>query len=212
VRAARERGDRLAEAVLGFQHGFAHRQRGDLDRAVQLFTAAQEAAKRADSADAEATALESLGVAYLDQGDPRATELLRRNLDLAFELGDPRRIALARFHLAKAVSAEEALPLLEQAWAGLADEPHNAAKVELWRGKKLIEADRLEEAETTLARVSAAVHREHGEALLALADVALARGDRAAEREQVRAAAQIFQRRGLTLLAVSAESRLAALD
>lgn len=212
VRAAIERRDDLFHAVLGFQLGFAHLQRGELDRAIEIFTDAREAARRAGSADAEATAIESLGLAHLARNDAEAPGLLRRNLQLALELADSRRTALARFHLAKAVPPDEALSLLDQARAALADEPRNLAKIELWRGRKLREAGLLADAEEALTHVLAdAAPRERGEALAELAEVALGLGERERARKHLRDALEVFRRRGLTQLAESAESRLATL-
>jgi tetratricopeptide (TPR) repeat protein len=161
--AARLLGDPLAESVIECQHGFAYRQREDLTRAAELFTVAREAAARADSLPALATALESLGLARVDQ-DRRAEaeELLRENLAIAARINelvdDRRRLALARFHLAKVVSPEEARALLAQARQYFESRPspeaYNLVKIDLWRGIKLAEDGRLDEAAELLADVS----------------------------------------------------------
>lgn len=208
VRAARERGDALAEAVLGFQLGFAHRQRGDLERAVQAFGEALELARRTANAELEATALESLGLARLDQhllSD--AARLLGESLELALQLDDPRRLALARFHLAKALPPARALPLLAEARLALAAEPGNLAKIDLWRGRKLIESGKLDEAAGILRGITA-ISRERGEVLCELAEIAVERGDVASARAQLTEAVEIFRQRGLSLLGVSARARL----
>ncbi|WP_236790277.1 ATP-binding protein [Amycolatopsis sp. GM8] len=200
IAAAKERGDDLAEAVLGCQLGFAHLQRGAADRAIEVLTRAQQAAIRSGSKEAMATAVESLGLAYLANGDARAEAQLRRNRLLAREL-TRRQSALACLHLAKAVTPDEARSLLDVAAAGLAGEPYNLTKVDLWRGRKLGD-------EAALRRVlEQGKPRERGEALVELSEV-----DSEHARTYLTEALGIFRDRGLTELSVEAEARLARLD
>ncbi|WP_166459841.1 ATP-binding protein, partial [Amycolatopsis pithecellobii] len=202
IRAANDLRDHVAEAVLGCQLGFAHLQRGAVERAVEASARAHEAAIRSRNDEAEATAVETLGLAHLANGDAEAIGLLRRNLELASATGDERRIALARLHLAKAVPAAAALSLLDDAVAGLASEPDNLAKIDLWRGRKGRD-------EAALRRVLAQGQpRERGEALVELA--ALSEVDEA--RRYLAEAVEIFRERGLTELSIEAEDRLARLN
>ncbi|WP_431875320.1 hypothetical protein [Amycolatopsis sacchari] len=206
LRAAEARGDDLCRAVLGFQLGFAHLQREDTDRAMAVLREAQDAARRAGSLEAEATAVESLALAHLARGDAEALGLLRHNVELAAATADPRRLALARLHLAKAVPPAEALPLLDQAAEGLRAEEYNLAKIDLWRGRKLREAGLLTEAAQALDRVGAG-HRERGEALVEQAELALALGETERAAEKLREAEELFRRHGLTALARSVGDR-----
>ncbi|GHF58257.1 tetratricopeptide (TPR) repeat protein [Amycolatopsis bartoniae] len=212
VRAAGHRGDDLCHAVLACQLGFAHLQRGDADRAIEVLRDAREVAARTGNSEIEATAIESLGLAHLARGDAAAGDLLRRNLELALELGDERRLALARFHLAKAVPPREALSLLAEATAGLRKEPENLAKIDLWRARKLRETGEHAEAERALARVlETGQYRERGEALVERAELAVSRGETDHARADLNEALELFRRRGLTSLAGSTEARLTEL-
>ncbi|MGQ0776815.1 MAG: NB-ARC domain-containing protein [Pseudonocardiales bacterium] len=216
-------GEDLAAALLGLQQGFAHRQRNELDRAVELFAAARRSAVGAGSLTVEATAVESLGLARLDQGRrPEAAELLAHNLALAERIGERRRLALARFHLAKVEPPATALAMLDLARAGLealpSSEAYTLVKVELWRAKKLIEdGGRPAEAAELLADASAAAvqggwHLERAQICEALADLALSRDDPAVASSHLRDALDIYRLRGFTAQAVAAEYRLAELE
>jgi tetratricopeptide (TPR) repeat protein len=222
VAEANRVGDDLAAAVLGFQLGFAHRQRGELERAVEVLTAARQAAARTGSPTVEATAVESLALVLLDLGErTEAAGLLRQNLALAERIGEPRRLALARFHCAKVEPPELALRLLDQArlaFDGLPSEQYNLVKTSLWRGKKLIEqGTRLAEASAVLTAAAAAAsegsedrwHFERAQVSAALADLALAHGDRDVAASHLRDALDICRLRGFTPQAIALEQRLA---
>ncbi|WP_018681249.1 hypothetical protein [Actinokineospora enzanensis] len=134
--AAERRGRTDVAAVLRTQEGFAALHRGDPAAAYALFRTALDA----DAVpEIIATATESLGLAALAlDRRAEAADLLRRNLSLAETVGDPRRIALARMHLSKAVTPTEAIALLTAAHAyfetaGPTD-AHNVAKCDLLRG------------------------------------------------------------------------------
>src|ERR1700754_3121676 len=119
----------LALAVLQFQIGFAERQARHWPQAAEAFREAAVQAELANDADAAATAVESTGLVYWDEGRPdEAEKWLSRNLDLALAIGKDRRTALARFHLAKARAPEEAFELLDQAARVLDSESLNRAK------------------------------------------------------------------------------------
>lgn len=128
------------EAVLLTQQGFAALHRGEPREAYEV---CKRAVARADGdAEALATATEALGLAALADGRvDEAADLLRRNRALAKEIGDPRRCALARMHLAKASASEEAFTLLSQARSWFAEanpaEPVNVAKCDLLLGPVL---------------------------------------------------------------------------
>ncbi|SFP72284.1 hypothetical protein SAMN05421810_103208 [Amycolatopsis arida] len=221
VAAARELGSDVGAAVLGCQLGFAYRQRERFDEAAERFAAAEEAARRSGSLEAEATAVESLGLVRLDQGRrAEAAELLGRNLALAERIGGERRLAMARFHLAKVEPVAEAVALLDLARAGLlasnGNEGYTLTKIALWRGRKLIEdPSRLAEAADALADAAAAAdagawHLERAQVCTALADLALARGEPEVARTHLRDALDIYRLRGFTAQAAAVEARLAA--
>ncbi|GAB3490623.1 tetratricopeptide repeat protein [Amycolatopsis cihanbeyliensis] len=214
VRAATELGDWPAAAVLAMQQGFAYRELGDPQRAVELFETALGHAERAGSVEAQASAVESHGLVRLDQGLlPAATDLLRRQVALAERLAVPRRLALARLHLAKVEPPEVALALLERARAELAAEPYNLVKVDLWRGKKLLAAGRQAEAAELLAGAAATAstgkwHAERAQLCEALADLALARGEPEVARSYLRDALDIYRLREFTHRGRAVQARL----
>ncbi|MEV5296519.1 hypothetical protein [Amycolatopsis methanolica] len=196
----------LLTSVLRTQLGFAHRQRGGHETGADVLRAALDATREAGSPEAEATALEGLGLVLLDEGDPRAAAVLRENLALASGIADERGLALARMHLAKVLEPDEALPLLDLAHAYFTarEEAGNVLKTDLWRGRKLTAAGRPAEARELLDRVVSATghHRERGEARLALADVALASG--ADPAPDLREVERIFSRFGFPREAATA--------
>ncbi|HEX7659996.1 MAG TPA: hypothetical protein VF444_11015 [Pseudonocardiaceae bacterium] len=220
--AARELGDALAESVIECQRGFAYRQLEDLDRAAELFEVARSAADRARSQPALGTAIEALALARLDQGRlADAEELLRENLEIAEEINEPRRLALARFHLAKVVSPTEAGELLASARRYFESSPtpedYNLVKVDLWRAIKLAEDGQLDPAAGLLGDVSARAeaggwHFERAQASEALADVAVRRGDLAVARAHLKDALDVYETRGFSARAVAVQHRLSELD
>ncbi|WP_158224389.1 MULTISPECIES: NB-ARC domain-containing protein [Amycolatopsis] len=214
VAAAEALRDPLLVSVLRTQLGFAHRQRGEYETAAEVLRSALDAAREAGSLEAEATALEGLGLVLLDESDPRAGDVLRENLDLAGRIADERRLALARMHLAKVLEPDEALALLDLARAYFAAhrDQGNVVKTDLWRGRKLCAAGRLAEARELLGGVTSVTgyHRERGEARLALADVARAEG--ADPVPDLREAERIFTRFGFPREAEMAAARLAGLS
>jgi tetratricopeptide (TPR) repeat protein len=127
--------------------GFGHLFDGDTEAAV---AACRAAVQLATEPRLEATALEGLGLALLaDNRDARPA--LRRNLELARQLREPRRIALACLHDAKVEIPETALPLLAEAEPILADDPVNLAKIQLWRARKLLDQGEFDQAREAVA-------------------------------------------------------------
>lgn len=217
VAAAVADGNELAAVLLGHQLGYGYRQLGDLAAAAEAFAASLERAERIGSAPAAASSLEALGLARLDQGrQEEAADLLRRNLEIAVELGIPRRLALARFHLAKAEPPERALDLLDQArttFAALGGEGYNLVKVDLWQGRALVRLGRLDEAGDVLTQAAAAAdtgkwHVERAQLCEALADLAEARGEPDAARSHLHDALAIYRHHYLTTPALAVEHRL----
>ncbi|WP_328605550.1 ATP-binding protein [Amycolatopsis sp. NBC_00345] len=199
--AAREWSSKLAMAVTGMQQGFSAMQLRNWPLATELFLKAAEDAKSAGSDQAYASAVESLGLALVEQG--RMTEavvFLKENLELAERLSDSRRLALARFHLAKVSSPALAFKLLDSAADGLGHEPGNRVKITLWRGKKAIEAGELDTAMSALIEVSALAvgdwHSERIAASWAMAEVAWLRGDVVAARAHAQDALSVCVLRG----------------
>jgi tetratricopeptide (TPR) repeat protein len=214
VRAAEHLGADLARAVLLTQMGFAHLHRGEPDTALATCLVAVEAARRAGDTDAEATALEAAGLAELDQGDAvRARELLRRNLEMAGRIGDPRRTALARFHLAKTEPANEALRLLDQALEGFralpTPEPRNLAKIMTWQGRKHTQAGSTAEARECLDRALAITIEQSWP--FDQAQVLDALGDLGRARDYYDRALAIYDQFGYVVAAARTRQRLAGL-
>lgn len=155
LEAAQELGNTALMALIGIQRGFPHLHLGQADRAFDFFSTAMVAAQASGLRDLEATSLESLGLARLAQEQPGAAlALLRRNLDVAMELGAVRRIALARLHLGKVEEPAIAVGYLgeaREAFLGLVPpDIYNAAKTGLWLGRRLTDLARFEEAAQAL--------------------------------------------------------------
>ncbi|WP_158436254.1 NB-ARC domain-containing protein [Nocardia nova] len=197
--AARESGNPGAESVLHLQLGFAHYWLCEFDAAVTEFTAAVECA---DQVQLEASAVEGQGLALLARlSIPEAVAAFRYNEKLARRIDDPRRIALAIFHRAKAEPAETALPLLDTAAAAFAaqkqDETENLAKVAHWRGRKLIDVGSYDDAAGELNaahEVMSARRRtfDVAEILTAMAELANRRGDRPQARARYEQALAVY--------------------
>ncbi|MER6897038.1 hypothetical protein, partial [Amycolatopsis sp. NPDC000740] len=172
----------------------------------------------ATTPEEHASALEARGLAFFEPGllarqQGRAEEAVslysqaeacfRESLALAEQIGDPRRLALIRMHLAKVVSPEEAAVLLAQAEQGLKNEPGNLVKIRLWQGRKLIEAGAYEEGAAALAELDssaekAKLQRERIAALRSRAEAALARGYRDQAKAHAEDALGIAQLHGFT--------------
>lgn len=194
------------------QRGFAFRHRGEYDKAIELLT---EGAERCQLVEVEATALESLGLALRDQGDPAAAcDALRRNLRMAERIGDERRIALACMHLGSVEELGECWELLDQARAHfLQREPFNEAKVRRWRGRRRIDAGRHEQARADLEAAldfMTADERffEQAQILCDLADNSFAAADVPTARGHARAAVELCQARGFDELGLRARAAL----
>ncbi len=182
-------GNDALRSLLLTRIGFGHLFAGDIDPAI---AACEQAVELAGEPRLEATALEGLGLALLADDQPeRARPALRRNLELARRLGEPRRMALACLHDAKVEPPQIALPLLDEATPLFAGDPVNLAKTDLWRGRKLTERGDLAEAREALDR-ALTVSRpfDRAEALAARGDLNMAAGrtdDARADYAQARA-------------------------
>ncbi|SEP51911.1 hypothetical protein [Amycolatopsis saalfeldensis] len=214
VSAARAWNSPLAESILLTQLGFAAAQRRDWATAYEHHGRAAELAELANSVEARATAVESLGLAYFEasaHAQPEeaerllaaAEERLRLNLGLAEQLGVDRRLALARMHLAKVARPAEAAELLAEASGFLDSEPGNRAKVLLWRGRKAVEDGALDDGVSWLLEVvdlaaKGGWHRERIMAGRTLAEAALAKGERASARAHAEDALNVARLRGYT--------------
>ncbi|ASR37191.1 hypothetical protein BAY61_21790 [Prauserella marina] len=186
------------ESLSRIQKGFADLQSGYPKAAAETFEHALTVAETSGVEDLIATAVESLGLAYLADGDEvRAGRLLRRNLALAEELLREagtgaekslmeRRRALARMHLGKVREAAEATELLFAAreWFARAAKPEvfNVAKCDLWLG---ITFTRARDFASALSHLSGALDTMRGQGrhydemliLTALGDLAAKQGD-----------------------------------
>jgi tetratricopeptide (TPR) repeat protein len=215
VEAADALGDRGLGSLLRTQLGFGHYWARELPDAARLFGAAVDRARAAGVRELEATALEGQGLTLIEQGSPDALAVLRRNLELAVEIGDDQRIAIARLHLAKSETAETGLRLLVEAaahFAAVADVV-NSGKCDTWRGRHLLTLGRAEEAVAVLNGAVGLMARlrrrfDESEALLALGDAYLATG-RPAEAERCwREALSCYDDLGLTTRADETRVRL----
>nr|WP_232541502.1 NB-ARC domain-containing protein [Nocardia bovistercoris] len=208
IEAARNSANTLAEGVLHLQLGFARYWLREFDSAASAFTTA---IGLTDNIELVASAYEGLGLAQLAAGDIEQARIsLRHNEQLARRIDDPRRIALAVFHRAKAEAADIALPLLEESFAGFSalsvDETENLAKVRYWRGRKLAERDEIDSAvvELELALEVMSVRRrsfDQAEICTVLAEIAGRRADLGAASARFEQAIAIYANLGLDDLA-----------
>ncbi|RJQ90687.1 hypothetical protein [Amycolatopsis panacis] len=214
IRAAQVWGSKVAESVLRTQRGFAARQARDWDTAYTEFGRAAELAREAGSVTAEASAVEGLGLAYVDVGAPEAEETLRHNLKVAERLGIERRIAVAEMHLAKVVAPAEAVGLLDSAERVLGSEPSNRVKILLWRGRTAMAAGDLDVAVELFARVAEEkqAYLERISAHRGLAEIARTRADVEQARAYAEDGLNIAQLRGYTAEAAEFMEWLARLD
>ncbi|MGH3860836.1 tetratricopeptide repeat protein [Actinokineospora sp.] len=197
--AARELGRADLEALAHVQRAFGLLQGGHPEEAVAVAESALTSASSAGVVELEATAFETIGLAALALSRAAVAEdALRHNLLLAQRIGHDRRVALALLHLAKAVAPAEGRALLTEALPAFAAEPVNSAKVTLWQGITYV---RLGDHETAESHVDSALlaMRTHGRlydqalCLIALADIAVARGQSDIARGRYREALAIAE-------------------
>jgi hypothetical protein len=226
--AARAWTSPLAEALMLTQLGFGAVQRRDWASAYEHHGRAAELAEQAESAEARATAVESLGLAYFEASShaqpdeaarllAAAEEQFRLNLHLAEQLGKPRRTALARMHLAKVARPAEAAALLDQASSALDGDAGNRVKILLWRGRKAVEDGALEDGISGLLEVvdlavASGWHRERIMARRTLAEAALAKENRASARAHAEDALNVARLQGFTAEALDLMEWLEELD
>ncbi|HVK20479.1 MAG TPA: NB-ARC domain-containing protein [Actinokineospora sp.] len=208
---------RLADDALGslieVQRGFGHYWLRDVEEATAAFEDGLRLATTAGVPELEATSAEGLGLARLAAGQVvEASAMLERSLMLARRIGDPRRIALATFHLAKTRPASDALDLLAHAatWFAANDEAENLAKVAVWRAKKLIASGVADgvgpELRQALDTLAARGRRfDQIDALTALGELAELRGETAVG--YFREALVIAEDMGMTNIAAALSDR-----
>ncbi|MGQ0842120.1 hypothetical protein [Actinokineospora sp.] len=217
LKAARRLSDAATESLIHSQRGFAHYWLRDLDDAVKAFEAGVRLATSVGRIDLEATAAEGLGLARLDQGKAdEASTVLKHNLDLAVRIGDERRVALAKFHLAKALAPRFALALLYEAGQAFAGEPENLAKVAIWRGRKYVDDDKVDGVEPDLVHaldVMASRGRrfDQAHALVVLGDLAVRQEDASKAAESYQEALTILDDLGFAAAAVEVRTKLTAM-
>lgn len=215
IAAAEALGRRDLESLIRTQRGFGHYWLGELDAAQADFGSAAELARAAGSLELTATALEGLGLAQVEQRAPGAQETLRQNLELAERIGDARRTALARLHLAKAEAPEAGLRLVTAAgdYFESAGDSVNRAKCATWRGKHLLALGHINEAAAVLEDAVEQMARvgrrfDQAEALVALGDARQV-VDRAADaRDCWREALSCYEDLGLRIRAGEVHARL----
>jgi tetratricopeptide (TPR) repeat protein len=214
---AESRGWPFVAGLALVQRGFAFRARGEHDKAAGSFSDAERIAREHGPRELAATAVESLGLSLRDQGNrAEARVVLERNLKMAADLGDPRRIALARMHFGSVADPDRALLLLEEAatWFRQASELDNVAKTDMWRGRRLTELGCCDEASGALNAaleymVAQDRHFDVAQIQLAFGENALAAGREEAAREHFVDAVTRSRMRGYVDLA---EQALAFLD
>jgi tetratricopeptide (TPR) repeat protein len=223
VAAARRSGNHAVCSLLSMQIGFRHYWLRELDAAAAALATAVRLARQlpvsAAAVQLEASALEGLGLVRVAQGRPGdAREALRRNHQIAGDIGDPRRIALAAFHLAKAEEPAGALELLDQAETIFAhldvDETENLAKVQGWRGRKLVEQGRADPARQPLLAALAVMRErrrrfDEAEILVALGDCARALADAAEAVRCYQGALEIYTELCFGELVAEVQARIA---
>lgn len=183
-------------ALHRIQLAFAHLHRGDPGAARGLCETAVADAASARIPTLEATAVETLGLVLLALGEHGGAEdLLRRSLGMATSIGDVRRLAIARFHLAKVCPPAEAVPMLEDALAAFTDpavsDQYNAAKTRWWLGRRLTDLGRVAAARAQLDEALAFMRDERmvydqARILESLGDLALVTGDPATATQRFR--------------------------
>jgi tetratricopeptide (TPR) repeat protein len=199
--ATHELGLRAAEgtapvtALLLVQKAFGLSHRGHHDEAIEC---CRTAAAIAGNIKLVATATETAGLMELArQNREAALTLLRRNLELAIEIGDPRRTALARLHLAKALEPDEALSQLALAMVAFQEinDSRNAGKVFTWQGRKLKDLGNLEAAKVRLTEaltLMADWKFDRAQILDELGDIAARQGDNTQAKEHFEQALDIY--------------------
>jgi tetratricopeptide (TPR) repeat protein len=210
----------LVRSLALIQRGFAFRSRDEHAQAAELFSRAVELCREHGDQELTATAIESLGLATRDLGHvQRAEELFRENLRRAQGLGKPQRVAMARMHLASVALADEAVTLLNEALRVFEEnaDGYNVAKTRMWLGMRLTELRNYSEANVMLDSVLEfmTVHRHQfdvAQVRIALADLALARGECDAAREHLCAAWSIYDAQGWSAQAKKVSARLRELD
>lgn len=193
----------LAASLVRQQLAFGHRELREFAKASEALEAAIRDAQEANSELAYYSAMEVLGLVLREQGrSEQSWRLLKENHEFAKSGDDRRRAALAAFHFATVARDEaETESLFETAAAELHEEPYNLAKIALWRGRRLVDFGRQEEAAEALADAAERTknggwHNERVLACRVLAHLARMRGEVETERLHLTTALEIAQIRG----------------
>ena len=208
IDAARRCGDRLAEAKLRCQRGFAQLELGEFDAATDDFAQALVAARATADPQALSTALESLGLAALAVADfSTALTWLDQALVPAQQVNDRRALALLAHHRGRALSGmgrhDAARELLSDALARIRAVPdlYNEARVLTSRGEAELRAGDLAAATDALHQAlagmrAARVPFEQARIVVLLAAVAQEGGDTASARDHLKIALELYQALG----------------
>lgn len=193
----------LAASLVRQQWAFGLREQRELAKADKVLATAMQDAQEAESEPAFYSAMEARGLVFREQGrSEQAWQLLWENHEFATTSGDLRRAALAAFHFATVAREQaEAEALFDEAAVELHEEPYNLAKIALWRGRRLIDFGRREEAAEMLVVAAERArtggwHNERVLACLALARLARVRRDIETERLHLTTALEIAHVRG----------------
>ncbi|SDD30010.1 Tetratricopeptide repeat-containing protein [Actinokineospora iranica] len=181
VASARHCGDRRAEALIRIQLGYALTKIGRRTEAVEQIAIARDLARTAQDPRAEATALEQLGLAVLDDDPHAALDFFSQARDLHQRLGRDRGVALCRRRIGEVLLAlgryDDAVTefsAVAEAMAVLGDPTQHARAVTML-GAAHSRAGRLPQAERVLRDAFEAM-REFGSAYYQ-AEIAAALGD-----------------------------------
>ncbi|MFF9480179.1 NB-ARC domain-containing protein [Streptomyces sp. NPDC014733] len=222
--AAREHGDRAAQARMLTSGGLGELGCGAHDRALEMFESAAEILAADGDALGHARTLNYRGLALQRRGEPEAAAVLFTRA--AAELprhGDPRAGGLARLNAAgialDAARPEEAAAAARAARDVLreAGDPYNAARATTLLGRARLLAGAAEEAEDLLSEALAVLRGvdagyEVARALEALAEIARDRGATPVARARYEEALDLYVGVHRTERADAVRARLDALD
>jgi tetratricopeptide (TPR) repeat protein len=198
----------VAQSRLRMQLAIGYLNAGRQEDASREVSTALELAEREGDRASVATALRQLGRISRKQGDPEsALEYFRRALGIESALGRRRGEALAHRRIGEALTDlgrhEDAVAELTTSASIMAElnQVLDLARVRTVLAVPTLALDRVDEAARLLGEALPVMAETKSpgyvaDVLLLLADVAARRGERAAEQDHIRAAADVYTRAG----------------